>query len=209
MPHWISRFLDRAPTHPPETAASEPSPRRRFWDESVERLLSLYERSREVNDSANAVASFSRLAEYRFRELSSLPDFDPAKTAIISAFQPKSGGTFLHNRMLELGYKEFWWCFPHFLGHETCYASDEALKLYLSGGCTCHTHAMPDPNILAALDRANVDKIWVHLRNPAECVVSAYHHYRGEGHGEGALGEQRRREAIARSAADWHPTDRG
>jgi hypothetical protein len=103
--------------------------------------------------------------------------------------------------MLALGYKEFWWLFPHQLCHGTCYAGFEALRLYLLGGCTCHTHARPYASILAALDRVKIDKIWVHLRNPAESVVSAYHHYRGEGHGEGTIAEERQRTAATEAAA--------
>ena len=138
----------------------------RFWDET-EQLLGLFEKHRESNENANAIPCFGRLARYRFDEVTSLPNFDLTKKSIISAFQPKSGGTYLHNRLLQLGYQEFWWLFTHRLCPSVCYASDEALLYYLLGGCACHTHARPDANILAALDRACVDKIWVHLRNPA------------------------------------------
>jgi hypothetical protein len=166
----------------------------RFWDET-EQLLGLFEKHRESNDNSNAIPCFGRLARYRFHEVSSLPSFDPTKKSIVSAFQPKSGGTYLHNRLLQLGYQEFWWLFSHRLCPSVCYASDEALRYYMTGGCVCHTHARPDPNILAALDQVEVEKIWVHLRNPAETVVSSYHHYLGEGHGDGAVAEQRMRES--------------
>ncbi|MEX2309152.1 MAG: hypothetical protein WD738_16250 [Pirellulales bacterium] len=178
---------------------SESSSQRFFWHESVASLRSQYERFRAIDDNANALACFHRLAQHGFRGLLGMHDFDPSRKSIISAFQAKSGGTYLHNRMLQLGYKEFSWFFMHRLCHSLCYASDDALKLYLSGGCTCHTHARPHPNILAALDRARVEKIWVHLRNPAECAVSAYHHYCGEGHGEGEIGQQRREKALTDS----------
>ena len=174
--------------------ASQESPC--FWTETV-RLLGLFEKHREDGDNANAAACFSRLAYFRAHELRHRPSYDPTRKSIVSIFQPKSGGTFLHNRMLQLGYQEFWWCFPDRRCHSLCYASDEALATYLAGGCATHTHARPDPNILAAFDRAGVDKIWVHLRNPAETAVSAYHHFRGEGHGEGPVGDERRREALA------------
>jgi len=167
----------------------------RFWDEQV-RLQGLFERHREADDNANAAACFGRLQHFRYRELASRPAFDSTRKSIISVFQPKSGGTYLHNRMLALGYQDFWWLYAHRSNASYCYASDEALRLYLAGGCTCHTHARPDPNILAALDRAGVDKIWVHLRNPAESVVSCYHHYLGEGHGSGEIGEQRKQKAL-------------
>jgi hypothetical protein len=167
----------------------------RFWDETAQ-LLGLFQKHRESNDNANAIPCFGRLARHRFNEVASRPNFDLTKKSIISAFQPKSAGTYLHNRLLQLGYQEFWWLFSHRLCSSVCYASDEALLHYLAGGCACHTHARPDANILAALDRAGVEKIWVHLRNPAEAVVSTYHHYLGEGHGKGVFGEQRARESL-------------
>jgi hypothetical protein len=176
---------------------SKSSPPRFFGDEGVQSLRSQYEQFCAVDDSANAAACFNALAEHHFGHLSSQPDFDPSRRSIVSVFQPKSGGTFLHNRMLQLGYKEFWWCFVHRRCHSVCYAGHQALALYLSGGCACHTHARPHPNILAALDHAHVEKIWIHLRNPAECAVSAYHHYQGEGHGEGDIGAERRADALA------------
>ena len=168
---------------------------RRFWDETV-RLISLFEKHREAGDYVNALACFGALAHYRFYELSRRPTYDHAKPSVISSFLPKSGGTYLHNRMLQLGYHDFWWMLPHHLCHSVCFASDDALRYFLHGGCTCHSHARPDPNILAGLDRAGVQKIWIHLRNPAESAVSSYHHYLGEGHGEGAIGEQRKQEAL-------------
>jgi hypothetical protein len=167
----------------------------RFWDET-NKLLGLYAHYRELDDNANALPCFSALAKYSFDELLSRPNYDPRKKSIISVFQPKSGGTFLNNRLLQLGYQEYWWLFVDRYCHSMCYASDEALDYFMRGGCTCHTHARPDPNILAALDRAGVRKIWVHLRNPAESVVSTYHHYLGEGQGEGEIGAQRRAAAL-------------
>lgn len=166
----------------------------RFWDETAQ-LLGLFEKYRECNENANAIPCFGRLSRYHFEEVARLPTYDLTKKSIISAFQPKSGGTYLHNRLLQLGYQEFWWLFSHRLCPSVCYASDEALRYFMTGGCVCHTHARPDANILAALDRADVEKVWVHLRNPAETVASSYHHYLGEGHGDGVLGEQRTRES--------------
>ncbi len=183
-----------APPAQPE-AYAEPAVQDRFWNETV-RLPALFERYRDGGDNANAQACFGRMAWHRYWEATQQPKYDPKKRSIISAFQPKSAGTYLHNRMMMLGYTDFWWMFPHRDCHSVCYASDEALEYFLRGGFTCHTHARPDPNILAAFDRAGVEKIWVHLRNPVECVVSAFHHHRGEGHGEGAAGEQRRRQAL-------------
>jgi len=165
-------------------------------DESPEQLERLYQQARGLGDNVNATVYFERLAASRHRELSASPNFDDAKLAIVASFQPKSGGTFLHNRLVELGYQEFGWCFPHFQCHSYWYASERTLDLYLQGGAACQTHFRPDPALLALFDRCGVEKIWVHLRNPIESTISAYHHYRGEGQGEGAVGAQRRREAL-------------
>ncbi len=169
--------------------------RPRFWDET-ERLPGLFERYRMADDHANAIACFGRLALHGFYNISSSSAYMPAMKSIVSAFQPKAAGTFLHNRMLQMGYQDFSWFFPHRLRAYQCYASVDALKLYNIGGFTCHSHAQPDPNILAAFDRVGIEKIWIHLRNPAECAVSSYHHYLGEGHGSGEIGESRKREAL-------------
>jgi hypothetical protein len=150
----------------------------------------------EADDYPNATARFGEMQHYCFEQLSRRPEYDSSRKSIVSFFQPKSGGTFLHNRMLQLGYQEFWWLFADRADASKCFANTEALKLYLRGGCTCHTHGRPDPNILAALDRAHVERIWVHLRNPAESAVSCYYHYLGEGHGSGEAGELRRNQAL-------------
>jgi hypothetical protein len=156
-----------------------------------------YERLRNRGDMVNAAACFEPISKHIYREISCQPDFDPQRKSIVSAFQPKSGGTFLHNRMLQLGFKEYWWAIWHPASAADCYVLDAAFQRYLKGGCTSHTHIRPDPNILAACDRAGVDRIWVHVRNPAACAVSAYHHFLGEGHGEGAAGQVRVQQAIA------------
>jgi hypothetical protein len=127
----------------------------RFWDETVG-LLHLFEKHREQDDNINARACFSRLAQYRYLETSKRPGYDRQKRSIVSFFQPKSAGTYLHNRLLQLGYQDFWWFFPSRMCHSYCFASAAALELFILGGCTCHSHGRPDPNILAAFDRAGV-----------------------------------------------------
>jgi hypothetical protein len=171
------------------------APPRFLRDESPEQLEHLYQQACNRSDNVNAIPHFDRLAAGRYRDLVRRPSFDPAKPSIVSSFQPKSGGTFLHNRLLELGYHEFWWCFPHVHCHSYWYTSQRTLELYLGGGVACQTHFRPDAALLDAFDRCGVEKIWVHLRNPVESAISAYHHYRGEGHGDGAVADERRRQA--------------
>jgi hypothetical protein len=189
-------MLIASPAQSPLITPLEALPLHRFWDETV-RVPGLFDKFWKANDLPNAVACFDRMARHRYWELTHRPDFDPTKNSVVSIFQPKSGGTYLHNRMLELGYHEFWWCFPSHLCHSRCNAGFDALELFMSGGCTCHTHARPEANVLSALDRAGVKKIWLHMRNPAEAVISSYYHYLGEGHGDSSLGEQRRNEALS------------
>jgi hypothetical protein len=177
--------------------APVPAVKSRFLrDESPEQLEHLYQQARNRTDNANAVPYFERLAAGRHRDLIRRLSFDAAKPSIITSYQPKSGGTFLHNRLLELGYHDFWWCFPHVQCHSYWYTSERTLDLYLRGGAACQTHLRPEPALLAAFDRCGVEKIWVHLRNPVESAISAFHHYRGEGHGAGDIGAQRRLDAL-------------
>jgi hypothetical protein len=197
FPRALDHLLTRVLTIVRGKPVFESSPPRRFQYESLGRLLQRYETHRATGDIPSAMSYFERLADYQHRKLVHSSAFDSTRPSIVSMFQPKSGGTFLHQRMLQLGYQDFWWFFPQQHCHATCYASDAALRRYSAGGCTCHSHARPDANILAALDRAGVGKVWVHLRNPAECVVSSYYHYRGEGHGGGTRGELRKQEALA------------
>lgn len=175
-----------------------PATNSRFFDETV-RLMGLFETYREADDYPNCTACFGALAKYRFHELVRNPAYNPRQRSIVSVYQPKSGGTFLHNRLLQLGYQEFWWMYPSRRCHSVNFASDEALFYYLQGGCVAHTHARPSPNILTAFDRNGVDKVWVHLRNPAESAVSCYYHYLGMGHGHGEIGEKRKQKALAQA----------
>jgi hypothetical protein len=185
-----------APAAPfPATPVPAASPRF-LRDESPDQLEHLFQQARKRVDNVNAVPYFDRLTAGRHRDLIRRPSYDATKLSIVASFQPKSGGTFLHNRLLELGYHEFWWCFPHIHCHSYWYASERTLDLYLRGGATCQTHFRPEAALLAAFDRCGVERIWVHLRNPVESAISAYHHYRGEGHGDGAVGAERRRDAL-------------
>ncbi|HMP04890.1 MAG TPA: hypothetical protein PJ982_00945 [Lacipirellulaceae bacterium] len=187
------------PAAPPPWAPLSALPPSRFWNETV-RALGLYLRRRGDDDYANALSCFEKMSRHRYWEMCQRPEFNRALPSVVSVFQPKSGGTYLHNRMQQLGYCDYWWFFTHRTCPSHCFASVEALKLFMLGGCTAHTHARPEPNILSALDAARVPKIWVHLRNPAECALSGYYHYRGEGHGAGHVGQQRRDRALGDAA---------
>jgi hypothetical protein len=193
-PHEAMQSLPR--TTAPFPVALETPHQGRFWDEAV-RLPAMFEWFRSNGDHPNAVACFDRLAQLRFPEIAGRPGYDSSKKSIVAVFQAKSGGTYLHNRLLQLGYQDFSWMFPHRNCHSYCYASDAALDLYLTGGCACQTHARPDPNILSAWDRAGVQRIWLHLRNPAETCVSSYQHFIGDLGLEGPIAEHCKQAAAA------------
>lgn len=181
-------------------------PSRRFYDHDLEDLHQQFGVTWNDRDNVNALAIFGQIAKYRFWDVLAAESYNPSLPSIVSSFAPKSGGTFLHNRLLQAGYLEYWWCFPDLGCHSWVYASDEALRYFLTGGCACHTHARPHANVLAALDRAGVERVWVHLRDPAACVVSAYHHFLGEGHGEGEVGgTSRQMQAITQARENKLP----
>ena len=182
-------------------APGERRSRRFFAELTAERLEELFQQTRSAGDLSNAAVYFELLAEVRHRELVARPGFDATRPSIITSFQPKSGGTFLHNRMLEIGFEEFWWAFPDHRCHSYVYTTPRTLELYMQGGAACHTHCRPEPALLAAFDRVGVEKIWVHLRNPIESAISAFYHYRGEGHGGGEAGALRRRQALETARA--------
>lgn len=140
------------------------------------------DRWRNYDDTANVVVIKDEMQRGIYKELEI--SIDLSLPAIVSAFQPKSGGTFLYNRLVMLGYRPFAWCVSHRRSLETVYCLPYSLQLYLKGGCTFHSHAYPNPQFLQVLAHANVDKIWIHLRDPAETVVSTYHHFFGDVHGE-------------------------
>lgn len=148
-------------------------------------------------DFVNAIALYERMTDSVYGALArAAPSIDLSLPPIISSFQPKSGGTFLHNRLVDLGYTEYYWGISSPFDHSEVYAIQRALRYFLRGGCTSHTHMLPLPHNIQCFESLGVDKIWVHVRNPAESTVSAYFHYKGIGHGESALGMERASHAI-------------
>jgi len=168
----------------------------RVTENYVDLLLARFDIAYRANDLPEAIDLFNRLADHRYVKATSSRGFDRSRRSVVSTFQPKSGGTFLHNRMLEAGYAEYWWNLPDFRCHSWCYPSTVALPNYLAGGCTSHSHFLPHDSVIEQLRFHGVEKIWVHLRHPAESAVSAYYHYQGCGHGEGKVGKQRREQAL-------------
>ena len=87
----LSSRLDRAYAPPSVNSPPPIDPQSlwpvRFWDETIG-LLHLFEKHREQDDNINALACFSRLAQYRYLEMSKRPGYDSTKKSIVSFFQP-------------------------------------------------------------------------------------------------------------------------
>jgi hypothetical protein len=156
---------------------------------------------RDAGDMVNAVHLLDAIADELYWIVCSHKTIDTRLPSIVSAFMPKSGGTFLFNRLvLFCGYAEYHWSVSNPTAPQSVYAVPRALRNYLDGGCAHHAHFLPTPHNVAALDDAGVRKVWLHVRHPAEVVQSAYFHYAGQGQGEGEIG-RRRSALVAREAA--------
>ena len=140
-------------------------------------LLSEYVAYREDDDMQNAVAIWNEMADFLLDRAIGEPGWDGSKRSIVSSFMPKSGGTFLFNRLTKsCGYTEYYWGITHRMRAGDVYAVQRALKHYLTGGMASHTHFRPTLHNMSALDAAGVDPVWVHLRERREATASAYFH---------------------------------
>jgi hypothetical protein len=164
-------------------------------------FLAEYVAYRDALDMPNAIAVWGEMADHVFERASANPTWDPSRRSIVSAFMPKSGGTFIHNRLLAAcGFVDYYWAITHPLRARLVYAVPRALEHYLAGGMACHTHFLPGAHNMSILDAAGVDRVWVHVRDPREAVVSNYYHSLGIGHGSGEIAEERARQAREQAA---------
>lgn len=114
--------------------------------------------------------------------------------AFLSSFMPKSGGTHLHNVLVRgIGAAEVFHSTQSPINWTQGYLLPSWLAKFMLGGASCHTHMKPSPYNLRVMAELGVDRIWVHVRDPRQAVLSAFHHSRGRGQGEGEIGEERRR----------------
>ena len=168
---------------------------------SMERnILAEYVAYRDAADMTNAVGAYGEMADWLFEQATRMPGWDPARRSIVSSFMPKSGSTYTFNRLITCGYIEYFWGITYPKASRFVYAVPRAVEHYLAGGMACHTHFLPTPDIMPVLDAAGVDRVWVHLRDPRECVASSYYHNLGIGQGSGAVGEERARQARDQAA---------
>lgn len=148
-----------------------------------------YQAAFEAEDYLNAVAIWDAMAEENYAWLvrEAGGKYQRALPAIVSSFMPKSGGTFLFNRMINsLGYLTFYWGVTRKNSHTEVYPTPKALEVYKRGGLFCHSHALPSPYFRMIVGRNHERPIWVHIRHPGETTLAGYYHYQGEGQGRGA-----------------------
>lgn len=148
----------------------------------------------ESEDYPNAIAIWDALAEanaqYLIRE--SGGSYDATLPPIFASFMPKSGGTFLYNRMIQqVGYVDYPWVVTRWQSHTEAYPTPLSLAAYRRGGFFGHTHAVPSPYFRMVFGAHDAEPVWVHLRNPAEACLAGYFHYLGEGQGEGKARDAR------------------
>jgi len=156
---------------------------------------------RNAGDMPNAIQLLDELSDELYWRVCRSKTIDTRLPSIVSAFMPKSGGTFLFNRLvLFCRYVEYHWAVSHPLSGQSVYAVPRALRNYLDGGCAHHNHFLPTPYNVKVLDDAGVQKVWVHVRHPCEVVQSAYYHYAGLGQGEGHTGQVRVEETLREAA---------
>lgn len=161
-----------------------------------------YVAARESDDYLNAVGIWDALAfdVYDYIDESSCGSINKELPPIFAAFMPKSGGTFLYNRMInDFGYRNYDWGVTKELSYSEVYPTPNSVRAYKQGGVFSHTHALPTPYLRMIDSIENMGKIWVHVRNPLDASLSAYFHYNGEGQGDGLIADDRKRE-IKRDA---------
>lgn len=147
-----------------------------------------YMLAREDGDYFNAVGIWDAMAYriYDHIELSG-QKIEKDLPPIFSSFMPKSGGTYLYNRMIELGYRNYYWGVSNQHNLSDVYPTPNAVKAYQQGGVFSHTHATPSAFFCMVDSFVNLGVIWVHVRNPLDASLAAVYHYRGEGQGEGPI----------------------
>jgi hypothetical protein len=106
-------------------------------------------------DLPNAIALWGDFAAHDYKARSvGPPPINLELPSVISSFQPKSGGTYIFNRLIEsFGYKEYWWGISHPQFATWAYAVPESLELFLRGGCATHSHCLPTPYNIRMFDR--------------------------------------------------------
>lgn len=147
-----------------------------------------YSLARNAGDYLNAVGIWDAMAYriYDHLELSG-QKIKKCLPPIFSSFMPKSGGTFLYNRMIKLGYRNYFWGVSNEHELSEVHPTPNAVKAYKQGGVFSHTHATPSAFFCMIDSLVNLGVIWVHVRNPLDASLAAVYHYQGEGQGDGLI----------------------
>jgi hypothetical protein len=153
-----------------------------------------YVKALNAEDYPNAIAIWDALADLndRFIRTDRGKAFNNSLPPIISSFMPKSGGTFLFNRMIQtFGYTEFHWGVTRANSFTEVYPVGAAVDVYSRGGYFCHSHALPQPYFRMVMAERATGPIWVHVRHPAETCLAGFFHFRGQGQGDGDVAQTR------------------
>ncbi len=149
---------------------------------------------REELDLVNALELFEALTDSlaQAHQQAQQAAIDRGIPSFLSAFQPKSGGTYLHARLVSAGAAEI---FNHTQNpidyNKQAYLVAGWLRIFLRGGASCHSHLRPTPWNLRILNQSGARKIWVHVRDPRQAALSAYWHGQGKGQGSGEAARER------------------
>lgn len=149
---------------------------------------------REDLDLVNALELFEALSDsladaHRQAQQAAI---DRGIPSFLSAFLPKSGGTYLHARLVSAGAAEIFNHTQNPIDYDKqAYLVAGWLRLFLRGGASCHTHLRPTPWNLRILNQSGARKIWVHVRDPRQSALSAYWHGQGKGQGSGEAARER------------------
>jgi len=112
--------------------------------------------------------------------------------SFLSAFLPKSAGTYLHGRLVAAAATEIFNHTQNPIDYDAqAYLVAGWLRLFLRGGASCHTHLRPTPWNVRVLNQSGARKIWVHVRDPRQVALSAYWHGQGKGQGSGEAARER------------------
>jgi hypothetical protein len=157
---------------------------------AIDKLAMLF---RDNLDMVNAVQLLETLggdvgSYHRIKQEAAISKGIPA---LLSAFMPKSGGTYLHNSLVRLGAVDIYHATQSPIDHYQTYLIESWLRVFLRGGSTCHSHMPPTPHNLEVLRRSSARRLWVHARDPRQSALSSYWHEKGIGLGRGIKATER------------------
>ena len=157
-------------------------------------------RFRDDIDLVNTIELLNRLGEdvRTFHEEKQAEAIRAGIPALFASFMPKSGGTYLHNSLLRAGATEIFHHTQSPINFYQAYLIPSWLAIFMKGGTACHTHLMPTPYNRTVIEECDVQRIWVHIRDPRQAALSSYWHAQGEGQGAAEIGERRRLEELDR-----------